>query len=188
MLWHCPSWNPMEFEAVALLFCLRQTPIPRTHQWRCFPKCRSISFAISSDRPLSNGSLHRRHLWAAPNYSGDLASPLICECNYFPGKHGSDDPSLPDLDQLCQEDRWQTHTGSEHLPSHLYFYKVILAYTDSHRPQVQADQEEALQVLDLKLGARMMKAASVWYFRFRFGNFDMPDWWSQLSRNTLSWA
>ena len=34
-----------------------------------------------------------------------------------------------------------------------------MAYTDSHRPQVQADQEEALQVLDLKLGARTMYAA-----------------------------
>ena len=49
-----------------------------------------------------------------------------------------------------------TQVPSYILPPHFSVSRIILSQLGSHRPQVQADQEEALQVLDLKLGARTM--------------------------------
>ena len=55
------------------------------------------------------------------SFSSDLCVKM------FPGKHGSDYPSAPDLDQPCPQDWWQTHTGFIISSSfRLHFHRIVL--------------------------------------------------------------
>ena len=175
MLWHCPSWNPMEFEAVALLFCLRQPPTPRTRQWRCFfgitltfPHFKFLQIGHFPMDPsiVTTFELHltiQVLLYSQYIFKSQGVLPLAIYLSYentCTGKHGGDDPSPPDPDQHRAQDRRQTHAG---LKIHSLFYCFcILVFEGSHWPQVQDNQEEAVQVLDLKLGRWMDNDALSW--------------------------
>ena len=189
VLWHYPSRNLTEFGVVALLFCLRQPPIPRTRQWRWLSKM-VISGVISNflrlaifpwipppSPPLSCTSRFRcfNHLigvWNVFKASMAVTTRVRQTLTNFVRKIGG----KPTQVSLCSVIAF--------LENHHFLRRFTL--TPSSRWSRRSSTGPPPQTRWMK-NLSSMKCLTQ-YVSESFGNFDMPDWWSQLSRNTLLWA